>query len=231
MRSALIGTVLAVGVGLAAAPTAAEAQQGDWWDWALREVAEARDFDRDDRADRDRRGRADRGGTLADIIFGRDGADRDDRRERAERAERRDRRDRRNAEARGQRGGGPPFCRNGEGHPVHGQQWCREKGFGSGGGILWEQRRWEDIILRAPRDRGAGVMDRGGLIDILGAVVYGRLVQENRRLGGSQPLTARWVRPGGSAAALQIRSGSVPVAELSDVDGDGRVDAVLVPRR
>lgn len=32
---------------------------------------------------------------------------------------------------------GPPFCRNGEGHPVHGMQWCRDKGFDSGyGGIL-----------------------------------------------------------------------------------------------
>lgn len=32
---------------------------------------------------------------------------------------------------------GPPFCRNGEGHPVHGMQWCRDKGFGSDyGGIL-----------------------------------------------------------------------------------------------
>lgn len=28
--------------------------------------------------------------------------------------------------------GGPPFCRNGEGHPVHGQRWCEEKGYGLG---------------------------------------------------------------------------------------------------
>ncbi len=25
---------------------------------------------------------------------------------------------------------GPPFCQNGEGHPVHGRAWCLEKGFG-----------------------------------------------------------------------------------------------------
>lgn len=26
----------------------------------------------------------------------------------------------------------PAFCRNGEGHPVHGWEWCREKGWGDG---------------------------------------------------------------------------------------------------
>lgn len=32
------------------------------------------------------------------------------------------------------RGEGPPFCRNGEGHPVHGWEWCEEKGYGDGYG-------------------------------------------------------------------------------------------------
>lgn len=32
---------------------------------------------------------------------------------------------------------GPAFCRSGQGHPVHGRQWCYDKGFGIGsGGIL-----------------------------------------------------------------------------------------------
>ncbi len=26
-------------------------------------------------------------------------------------------------------GNGPAFCRSGEGHPVHGRQWCRDKGW------------------------------------------------------------------------------------------------------
>ena len=31
-----------------------------------------------------------------------------------------------------ERGRGPAFCRNGEGHPVWGREWCLEKGFGLG---------------------------------------------------------------------------------------------------
>ena len=32
------------------------------------------------------------------------------------------------------RGNGPPFCRSGAGHPVHGRRWCIEKGWGLGDG-------------------------------------------------------------------------------------------------
>lgn len=42
--------------------------------------------------------------------------------------------DRRGADRSSDRGNGerrgPPFCRNGEGHPVHGMEWCRDRGFG-----------------------------------------------------------------------------------------------------
>lgn len=34
--------------------------------------------------------------------------------------------------ARTKQGNGPPFCRNGNGHPVHGRQWCVDKGWGLG---------------------------------------------------------------------------------------------------
>ncbi|MGH7458487.1 MAG: hypothetical protein ACREKN_05285 [Longimicrobiaceae bacterium] len=55
---------------------------------------------------------------------------------------------------------GPPFCRNGQGHPVHGREWCVRKGFGLGGGLA-------DVIRRGPRrDQGGGpIYDRRG--DIL----------------------------------------------------------------
>lgn len=131
---------------------------------------------------------------------------------------------------------GPPFCQNGQGHPVHGRQWCRDKGFGLGGGILdsrWDVRGWDDVVLRAPRapDRRQGVLDHRGLIDILGDVVYGRVAAEGSRMGAREPLTGRWVRADGAAAVLQVRSGSLRLAELTDLDGDGRVDAVLISRR
>lgn len=229
MRAVLYG-ILAVAVATAAAPQQADAQDSRWWDWALPELVEDRAALDDvlNRRDGDRRDReARRGVSLEDIIFGRRDDRRDDRR-----AERRDRDARR--DNRGGNDRGPAFCRSGEGHPVHGRRWCQEKGFGLGsGGVLWERRGgWEDVILRSPReDRRRGALDRGGLIDVLGDVVYGQMVDESRRMGRDEPLTGRWVRPGGTARVLQVRSGTIPFAELTDVDGDGRVDVVLVPGR
>lgn len=43
-------------------------------------------------------------------------------------------------ESRGDDRRGPAFCRSGEGHPVHGRQWCYEKGFGIGSGVLLDRR-------------------------------------------------------------------------------------------
>lgn len=223
MRKILIGLV-AAGFSVAVVPERTEAQDAGWWAWALKEVVETRDT-RDapvlgERGRRDNDREARRTGTLADIIFGRDSGDRD--REARSRGDRDDRER------------GPAFCRSGEGHPVFGRQWCRDKGFGVGSGsVRWEDRGWEDVIFGGPRERQRriGTTDRGGLVDILGDRVYRRLVDENRRLGGREPLSGRWINPGGVANVLQVRSGSIPVAELSDLDGDGRVDAVLVPRR
>jgi hypothetical protein len=130
---------------------------------------------------------------------------------------------------------GPKFCQNGQGHPVHGRQWCRDKGFGTGGilNTRWDTRGWDDVILRGPRgqDRRPGAVSRGGLIDILGDVIYGRLVAEGSQLGATEPLTGRWLHGEGGAGVLQVRAGAVPVAELTDLNGDGRVNAVLISRR
>jgi hypothetical protein len=155
-----------------------------------------------------------RGVSLPDVILGRGG----DRQGNARKAK-----------------AGPPFCQNGQGHPVHGRQWCRDKGFGTGGilNTRWDTRGWDDVVLRAPRgqDRRQGAVNRGGLIDILGDVVFGRLVAEGSQLGGSEPLNGRWVQGEGGAQVLQIRSGTLPVAELTDLNGNGRADAVLISRR
>jgi hypothetical protein len=216
--------VLAAAAVLAASAQETEAQQANgWWDWALPALIEARgghdaipDRRRDSRDRRDDGARA--GRSLPDVILGRD--------------------DRGRGNARGGRGharGGPPFCQNGQGHPVHGRQWCRDKGFGLGGGAFgsrWDTRSWDDVVLRAPRgtDRRSGAMDRGGLIDVLGDVVFGRLTAEGSRLGATGPLTGRWLPTNSGAAVLQIRSGGIPLAELTDLDGNGRVDAVLISR-
>lgn len=214
MRVMSTAVIALAAAGVFVAPQSAEAQSDGWWQWALQDVAE-----------RDR----ERGSTtIGDIIFGRD----DDARSRRDRDRRDDRRtDRRD---RNDRGNGPPFCRNGQGHPVHGQQWCRDKGFGTDRGVVWRNGGLGDIIFGSPRDREKerrGALDRGGLMDVLGDVVFGRVDDQRRRLGGSAPLEGRWVQPRDGMRVLQIRSGGVPVAELTDVDGDGRVDYSLVPQR
>lgn len=231
-RYAALGLVAGV---FLVAPQGADAQAGDgWWTWALQDIANSRAVDLDRARDETQRD----GRTIGDIIFGRDGQ-RDDRRDDDRRDTRRDRDDDRRETARRGAGNaqadgaGPPFCRNGQGHPVHGMRWCRDKGFGNGrASARWEDRGWEDIILRQPRDaRSQGTLDRGGLIDVLGDVVFGRLEGERQRLGGRTTLDGRWLDLSDGGRVLQIRSGSLPVAELSDVNGDGRVDIALVPRR
>ena len=232
MRSVLFGA-MAAGLVLVGASTA-EAQESGWWDWALAEVLErssARDApliwsERTDRRDR-------RVG--------------DDDRYEDDRDDRYDRRTRRASEAvrgragRGRdvrRGGGPPFCRSGRGHPVHGVQWCREKGWAVG--VDRRDRRWdrrsglEGVIL--DRDRGPILrqsrteLDRRDVLGILGEAALLRLTRA-AGLDRRAPISGRWLEPTDRAGVLQLRSGRVPLAELSDVDGDGRVDAVLFPRR
>jgi hypothetical protein len=122
-------------------------------------------------------------------------------------------------------GQGPPFCRDGSGHPVHGRQWCRDKGWGLG--VQWDRARWEDVVLRQPRDRNHQ-LNRGGLIDVLGDVVFGRLETQGRRHGRGS-LAGTWLQDG-NAGVLQLSVGGIPFARLVDSNRDGRVDAVLLRR-
>ena len=117
------------------------------------------DYERDERADR----RND------------DYEHRDDDYERAERRDEAHKRgnDRRRTHEQGRRGeykrgagqkagNGPPFCRNGEGHPVHGRQWCVDKGWGFG-----NDRRVFDT-RRDDRRYPSRTKERTILDDILG---------------------------------------------------------------
>ncbi len=52
-------------------------------------------------------------------------------------------------------GNGPAFCRNGQGHPVHGWEWCRQKGWGDASSRADGRR----ALPRSQRDVGA---DRSG---------------------------------------------------------------------
>jgi hypothetical protein len=135
----------------------------------------------------------------------------------------------RGQQARGQQG--PAFCRNGQGHPVHGRQWCQQKGFGLGS-ERWDRARWDDIIFGQPRDRrrydDGSVMNRGTLADILGNVVLGRFEAQGRQRGGGA-VTGQWLA-GVDGRILQLSVGGQPFAQLVDSRGNGRVDTVLLRR-
>ena len=124
--------------------------------------------------------------------------------------------------------GSPSFCRSGAGHPVWGREWCVDKGFGLG-----EDGRWgratdlEDIVLRAPRTE-RDVLDRGGLVEILGDIVFGRLAVQSLVLGADEPLTGRWIGRDDGPRILRVTAGDLAVAELVDADRDDDVDVLLV---
>jgi hypothetical protein len=126
---------------------------------------------------------------------------------------------------------GPAFCRSGAGHPVHGRDWCRSKGFGLGT-ERWDRGSLGDIIFGDSRDRDRRRndrrLDRRGLGDVLGDVVLGRFESYGSR-HGSGPISGQWFddRDG---AVLQLMIGGVPFASLVDVNRNGRVDQVLLRR-
>lgn len=126
---------------------------------------------------------------------------------------------------------GPAFCRNGQGHPVHGRRWCQDKGFGLGN-ERWERARVEDIIFGQPRDRrrydNGATMNRTVLGDILGPVVLGQFEGYGRQRGGGN-ITGNWLT-GVDGRVLQLSIGGVPFAQLVDSRGRGRVDSVLLRR-
>lgn len=251
--SALAGFALFLG---ASTDVSAQSRTGDgWWEWALPVVTgqvdthdatfppRTRDRDDDDRDDRDRRfpprtrDREDDDRDERDRRYPPRTRDRDGDRDDDVRYDRGRYGDdaRRGRDAR--RGNGPPFCRNGQGHPVHGWDWCVEKGWaGDRYGYdrydrndRWMPARWEDVILRRPAPDRRYTMRQPTLVDILGEVVFGRLARHSAGLGGDGDLTGRWLEERG-AGVLQIRNGGLPVAELSDLNADGRFDVVLLAR-
>jgi hypothetical protein len=126
------------------------------------------------------------------------------------------------------RNGAPAFCRSGEGHPVWGRDWCLAKGFGLGDGTrAWGVARTiEDVIFGRP-DTRRRTLEPDRLASLLGEVAFGRLALQAMVLGGTDPLTGRWLGEAEGPVVLRVSSGPTPVAELVDYDRDGRVDAIL----
>lgn len=130
-----------------------------------------------------------------------------------------------------EREGAPSFCRSGAGHPVWGRQWCLDKGFGLG---MDDDIRWGratdvgDIILR-PRTETD--LRREILAQVLGDIVFDRLAAHAITLGLTEPLTGRWIGETAGPRVLLLTSGDEPVAEVVDLNRDGRADMLLVALR
>ena len=202
--------LLAAGLaGLTAMPVSAPGGADDgWWNWALPAVLDGAPLKTAGGDLRLRRG-----------VEPGDAAQRDGRRDGTGRAG--------GAPGRNERRGkGPPFCRDGRGHPVHGLDWCRDKGWDDDG-RLWQRASWPDVIL-GRRGTESGALDRRSLAEILGDVVLGRVDQRSRYLGLGDALVGRWIPVEGGGSVLQVQSDGVPVAELTDADGDGRVDGAIL---
>ena len=138
----------------------------------------------------------------------------------------RDRYDDRN-KRKNKNGKGPKFCQNGEGHPVYGRDWCRQKGYDTGYGAF-SRVDWGDVVLRRPRNVvQQRDLSRGTLQDILGSVILGRFDRQRANLRYSQPLTGRWV-DSDAGYVLRLNSGHAPVAQVIDRNRDGRADVILL---
>ncbi len=211
-RMGTLAALLAASAAAWLAPTPAGAQERaaeGWWSWALPAVLDGAPLNTpkgEIRLPHGRRGDDDAG----------PGAAARDARGKAASAPGRDKR----------RGNGPPFCRDGRGHPVHGLEWCRDKGWDDDG-RLWQRASWPDVIFGRDETE-SDVLDRRSLGDVLGEIVLGRFDERSRYLGLADALVGRWVALDGGGTVLQVKSGDVPVAELTDADGDGRVDGTIL---
>lgn len=128
----------------------------------------------------------------------------------------------------------PAFCRNGRGHPVHGRRWCRDR-FGYDRIHVrrpWVRTRWDDAYFRIDRRHRYGDrhVEAWELARIVGPLTHRRLVAHRDRMGFRGTLHGRWIEPRGGGLVLQVRAGIHPLAELSDLNRDGRVDVTLLAR-
>ena len=78
---------------------------------------------------------------------------------------------------------GPPFCRNGQGHPVHGRRWCEEKGYGMYGSVLDQ---------RAQRTSRSGDWGRHSSYEEAHAAFHRQHDQQCRARAAERPLDVQW---------------------------------------
>jgi hypothetical protein len=156
------------------------------------------------------------------------GRDTRDRRDDRDRDARRDNRgdSRLGDRVNGRQQGGPPFCSNGQGHPVHGMRWCREHGWATA--VVWQRAPWGEVRMNNPQRAGRADVGRSVLVDILGQGAWGRVEAQRRALGLTDALIGRWTRENDGTAVLRLSAGGVPVAEFIDRGGNGLAEVVRI---
>jgi hypothetical protein len=123
----------------------------------------------------------------------------------------------------------PAFCRNGDGHPEWGRQWCIEKGYGLGldNGMQWGHvADPQNVLFR--RTGWSSNLDRPTLASLLGAEVVDRLSLHAITLGITEPITGLWIGNGDGPQVLQLLAGLRPIAEFVDRDHDEHADLILI---
>jgi hypothetical protein len=142
---------------------------------------------------------------------------------------------------------GPEFCRNGQGHPRFGREWCIDHGFPLGNQWsqtyqqqqaaraqaerqrAWEQRNdWNDVTMTSPRQQSIARVGSTQLAQIVGANGLRRLQQQAQSLGMTRPLLGSWMRDTNGHAVLLVTSGGSQIAQIVDTNGDGQVDRVFL---
>lgn len=125
----------------------------------------------------------------------------------------------------GAKKGVPAFCRSGAGHPVHGVQWCYDRGHMSGsrhGGIVWERGSLGNVVFHQEARRGT--LNERELRAAIGSRTVDRAAAHARRSGANDALTGHWL----DAHTLELRAGATPVARLTDENRNRRVDETLL---
>jgi len=113
--------------------------------------------------------------------------------------------------------GGPAFCRDGRGHPVHGWRWCADRGRRRGprivarrgavnrynGRAVWAPAPWGTVRWRWV-DPTYTVLPAGLLVELIGDRHFGRIRRHADWLGLRGPLSARCLDPAYGPLVLEM---------------------------
>jgi hypothetical protein len=96
----------------------------------------------------------------------------------------------------GKQGNGPAFCRNGQGHPVHGWQWCEDKGWDrSGSRIVQRDRRGRIVETgRVTENRRRGTRGTSFALDQGYTDGYDKGLEDSEKNRSFDPTRHSWYR-------------------------------------